>query len=222
MKIISWNIGNFIYAKCFPGRKHYCFHVPDMRKVSQMIKKENADIVFLQEIMNEDIDFVIQNFTEFRYNMKIRSDDRLSKSIFLSKYEIQEIHHTNSNDYIINDITFFPIHLNAFSPKKRYEQAKLLVKDLPSKKGVILGDTNFWIFKSNFISDRDKKSYNKILENHIDILKKLGHTCRIFLSLDKIFITKDLKHFDEKIVRHKISQIDHFMIVSNIENENKN
>ena len=40
MKIISWNIGNFIFAKYFPGRKHYCFHIPDMQKASEMIKKE--------------------------------------------------------------------------------------------------------------------------------------------------------------------------------------
>ena len=26
MKIISWNIGNFIFAKHFPDRKHYSFY----------------------------------------------------------------------------------------------------------------------------------------------------------------------------------------------------
>ncbi len=218
MKIISWNVGNFIFAKYFLGRKHYCFDVRDMKEVSEKIKKENPDTVFLQEIMNEDVAFVIQNFTELKYSMVIRSDERQSKSVFLSRHEIKEIVHTNSNDYIINGITFFPIHLNAFSPKKRYEQASILAKDLSEKNAVVLGDTNFWIFKNIFISKCDKKSYKKILENHVDILKKLGHTCKIFLSLDKIFVTKDIKVKNQKIVKHNIGWIDHYMIVAETDN----
>lgn len=221
MKIVSFNIGNFIFAKYLPGRQHYCFYNKNIGKVVSMIKNEDADIVFLQEVLGEkDKELIFDNFPEFKYRISINTNDRESSSLFLSKYEIQEIHHTYSNDYVINGITFFPIHLNAFSPKKRYEYASLFAKDLPGKKGVILGDTNFWIFNNYFLSSRDLKSYNKILDEHVDILKHLGYTCRIFLALDKIFTTKDIKTKNQKIVKHKIDLMDHYLISAEIENLN--
>jgi endonuclease/exonuclease/phosphatase family metal-dependent hydrolase len=220
MKIVSWNIGNFIWIKHFPGRKHYCFQSENITEVSDLIKKENADIVFLQEILQDDVNLIYNNFPEFEHKISISTIDRESKSIFLSKYKIQDIEHTNSHDYIINGITFFPVHLNAFSPKKRYEQASYLLKDLPNENGIILGDTNFWIFKNYFLSSKDRTSYDKLLHNHIDILKHLGHTCRIFLALDKIFTTKDIKTKNQKIVKHKIGHMDHYLISAEIENLN--
>ncbi len=219
MKIVSWNIGNFIFAKYLPSRQHYCFYNKNIKEVVEMVKNEDADMVFLQEVLGEkDKELIFNNFPEFKYRVSINTNDRESSSLFLSKYEIQEIHHTYSNDYIINGVTFFPIHLNAFSPKKRYEYSSLLTKDLPNEKGVILGDTNFWIFKNYFLFNRDKKSYLKILDNHIDILKNLGYTCRMFLALDKIFTTKDIKTKNQKILKHKIGFMDHYLISAEIEN----
>ena len=213
MKIVSWNIGNFIWLKHLPGRSHYAFQAENIDEVAELLKKEKADIVFLQEIMDgPDIELIIKNFPELPHFLKIKTGYRDSVSLFLSKYHIKEIHHTGSHDYIINGLTFFPVHLNAFSPKKRYAQANDLILDLPKEKGVILGDTNFWIFKKLFFSKRDKSSYIKIVNDHIDILKDLGASCRFFLSLDKVFITKDLTDFNSKIVKHKIGHIDHYMI----------
>lgn len=235
MKIISWNIGNFIYLKHLPGRQHYAFQIKDIEKVTKIIKKGNADVIFLQEIMSEDVDFVFSNFPEYDYKMIVRNDYRESVSLFLSKYTIQEVSHTNSSDYIINSITFFPIHLDAFSPSRRYNQVNLLLPDLPNKMGIILGDANFWILDNKYIksfskilfnilklsdiffSSRDKKSYNKILIDHTDVLNNMGSTCRMFLSLDKIFITKDLKSKNTKITKHKIGHIDHYMISTEID-----
>lgn len=186
-----------------------------------MIKDENADVVFFQEVLEEDAQLIFGNFPEYKYYTSIRTIDRESRSLFLSKYEIEEVNHANSNDYIINGVTFFPIHLNAFSPEKREKQVKLLSKDLPNQKGVILGDANFWIFKNHFLSSTDKKSYSNILKNHIDILKNLGHTSRMFLALDKIFTSKDIKSKNEKIVRHNMGFMDHYMISLEIENLNE-
>ena len=217
MKIISWNIGNFIWLKHLPGRSHYAFQSENVGEVSLLIKKENADVIFLQEIMDgKDVDLITESFSEFPHFLKIKTGDRISVSLFLSKYEIREIHHTNSNDYTINGLSFFPIHLNAFSPRKRFEQANKLILDLPKEKGVILGDTNFWILNKFFFSSRDKTSYSKIVADHTDILKKLGATCRFFLSLDKMFVTKDLDCKNTKIIKHKIGHIDHYMISSEV------
>ena len=217
MKIVSWNIGNFIWLKHLPGRSHYAFQTENINNVSNIIKKEDADIVFLQEVMEgKDIELLVNTFSEFPHFLKIRTGGRESVSLFLSKYEITEICHTNSNDYVINGITFFPIHLNAFSPRKRFEQASKLILDLPKEKGIILGDTNFWIFNKFFFSNRDKISYSKIVADHTDILKKLGATCRFFLSLDKMFVTKDLDCKNTKIIKHKIGHIDHYMISSEV------
>jgi len=213
MKIISWNIGNFIWLKHLPGKGHYAFQSGDIEEVATLLQKENADVIFLQEVpMGEDVDMLSLRFKDHPFMFSISAYDRDSVSLFLSRYPIEEVHHTNSNDYIINSVTFFPIHLNAFSPKSRYSHVQNLLPDLPKSRGIILGDTNFWILNGSFFSRRDKGSYKKIINNHIDILKNLGATCRFFLSLDKIFVTKDLSYSQAKITKHTIGHIDHYMI----------
>lgn len=220
MKIISWNIGNFIWAKHLPGRKHYAFHREDIDHVCDYIKAESADIVFLQEVDIADIDFIKSHFDEFKYSFVIQMKEELSASLFMSTYPIKDIKHSKSHDYVINGITFFPIHLYAFSPSIRKAQIKELLSDLPKQNGVILGDTNFWILQDIFLASEDKRTYREITKDHDDILKNLGSTCRIFLSLDKIFTTKDLTSSQEKIVKHRINHIDHFMITATIEKKN--
>lgn len=216
MKIVSFNIGNFVWILYTQRVEHYAFQRKDMHDVVSLVKNENADVVFLQEIAtHDDADLLRDQFSSFPYSLKIQTETH-ALSLFLSKYPIEEMHHTYSNDYLINGITFFPIHLYAFSSKVRSVQTDLLLPDLPEKNGVILGDTNFWIYKNFFFSKRDKKSYNKIIKTHTDCLKDLGETCRIKLSLDKIFITNDLKSFDSKVVKHSIGSIDHYLISTNI------
>lgn len=216
MKIISFNIGNFIWILYTQRAPHYAFQRKDTRAVVALVKNENADVVFLQEIAtHEDADMLRGEFSNFPYSLKIQTETH-ALSLFLSNYPIEEMHHTYSNDYKINNITFFPIHLYAFSSKLRSLQTNLLLPDLPEEKGVILGDTNFWIYKKLFFSKRDKNSYNEIIKKHTDCLMDLGETCRIKLSLDKIFITKDLEAQDVKIVKHKISSIDHYLISATI------
>lgn len=213
MKLVSWNIGNFIWAKHLPGRTHYSFYRGDTEAILELLNKEEADVIFLQEVLpGGDEEFLYGYFKNHPHHLTISTTDRLSVSLLISKFPIQEIHHTNSNDYVIEGITFFPIHLYAFAPDRRLTQTKNLLPDLPGKRGVIMGDTNFWILYDHFISKIDKKSYDLITEEHLDILKGLGPTCRVFLSLDKLFITKDLEYRNAKIVRHQIGQIDHYLI----------
>lgn len=219
MKVVSWNIGNFIWAKYLPGRKSYSFDRRDLGMVYEMIVKENPEVVFLQEVDREDVELLLQKFNFLPHSLIIESFDRESVSMFLSVYNITDIKQSKSHDYIINGITFFPIHLNAFSPEKRAKKVEELLLDLPSEKGVILGDTNFWIFKSHFIHALDKKSYKKICNGHRDILKDLGSTCRMYLALDKFFITHDILSSDEKITHHTVNHIDHYMISANIKSK---
>ncbi|QQR64548.1 hypothetical protein IPH92_03215 [Candidatus Kaiserbacteria bacterium] len=217
MKIVSFNIGNFIWIMYTKRALHYAFQRKDTNAVVALVKNENADVVFLQEIAtHEDADLLRDHFSVFPYSLKIQTETH-ALSLFLSNYPITEIHSTYSNDYEINGITFFPIHLHAFSSKVRSVQTNLLLPDLLREKGVILGDTNFWIYNDFFFSKRDRASYNEIIKNHTDCLKHLGATCRIQLSLDKIFITHDLKEKDVKIVKHKVGSIDHYLISATIE-----
>ena len=216
MKIVSFNIGNYIWVLYTQRAPHYAFQIKDTDAVVSLVNAENGDVVFLQEIAtHEDADNLREHFPSFPYSLKIQTEAH-AISLFLSKYPIEEIHHTHSNDYLINGITFFPIHLYAFSPKLRAVQTNLLLSDLPDKKGVILGDTNFWIYKGYFLSKRDKSSYNAIIQNHTDCLINLGETSRIKLSLDKIFITKDLTAIGPKIVKHKIGSIDHYLVSTTV------
>lgn len=101
-------------------------------------------------------------------------------------------------------------------------ETNLLISDLVEEKGVILGDTNFWIYNNFFFSKRDKTSYEAIIRNHTDCLKDLGATCRIKLSLDKIFITNDLQAKDAKIIKHRIGSIDHYLISVTISDSDLN
>ena len=43
----------------------------------------------------------------------------------------------------------------------------------------------------------------------------------MFLALDKIFTSKDIKSKNEKIVRHNMGFMDHYMISLEIENLNE-
>ena len=216
MKIVSFNIGNFVWVLYTKRAPHYAFQRKDTEEVVSIVTNENADVVFLQEIAtHEDADMLRKRFSSFPYTLKIQTETH-SLSLFLSRYPIEEMHHTYSNDYHINGITFFPIHLYAFSSKLRSVQTNLLLPDLPKEKGVILGDTNFWIYNNFFISDIDKVSYNKITKTYIDCLHHLGKTCRIKLSLDKIFITKDLQATGTHIIKHRIGSIDHYLITTTI------
>lgn len=216
MKIVSFNIGNFIWVLYTQRAPHYAFQRKDTDAVISLVKNENAEVVFLQEIAtHEDADTLRERFPEFAHSLKIQTETH-ALSLFLSMYPIEEIYHTYGNDYRINGITFFPIHLYAFSSKVRSTQTNLLLPDLPKEKGVILGDTNFWIYKNFFISKRDEASYNNITKVYTDCLQHLGETCRIYLSLDKIFITKDLYSQDAKIIKHRIGSIDHYLISTTI------
>lgn len=216
MKIVSFNIGNFVWVLYTQKAQHYAFQRKDTNAIVALVGAENADVVFLQEIAtHEDADLLRSHFSLFLYSLKIQTETH-ALSLFLSNYPITEIHHTYSNDYLINGITFFPIHLYAFSSKVRSVQTNLLLPDLPEEKGVILGDTNFWIYNNFFFSKRDKMSYNEIIKKHTDCLRHLGETCRIKLSLDKIFITHDLQAKGAKIVKHKIGSIDHYLISATI------
>ncbi len=222
MKIVSFNIGNFVWVLYTQRAQHYAFQRKDADAVVNLVTNENADVVFLQEIAtHEDADMLKEMFPSFPYSLKIQTETH-ALSLFLSRYPVEEVHHTYSNDYHINGVTFFPIHLYAFSSKVRSVQTNLLLPDLPKEKGVILGDTNFWIYKDFFFSKRDKASYNRITKTYTDCLRHLGETCRIKLSLDKIFITKDLQATDSKIVKHRIGSIDHYLITTTISTqENK-
>ncbi len=216
MKIVSFNIGNFIWILYTQRAPHYAFQRKDTNAIVSLVKAENANVLFLQEIAtHEDADMLRGHFDSFPYSLKIQTETH-ALSLFLSKYPVEEVRHTYSNDYHINGITFFPIHLYAFSSKVRSVQTSLLLPDLPKEKGVILGDTNFWIYKNFFVSKRDKASYGKITKTYIDCLHQLGETCRIKLSLDKIFITKDLHATETKIVKHRIGSVDHYLITTTI------
>lgn len=221
MKIISWNIGSFIWLKYFPSRKHQCFQLENLDKVSQAIKKENADIIFLQELMAEDIEKVINTFPEFTYFKIIDVENRISKILILSKYEPVEVKHAINSYFIINNINFLPIHLDAFSPQRRLLEVKSLLKDFTNQKSIILGDSNLWVFNKYFFSSLDKKSYNLFLESLVDIFRYSKHTTKMLLSLDKVFISKDIKSKNEKIVKNKIDHMDHHMISFEILYENK-
>lgn len=216
MKIVSFNIGNFVWVLYTKRAPHYAFQRKDTDSIVSLVTAENADVIFLQEIAtHEDADMLRDKFPELKHSLKIQTETH-ALSLFLSRHPVEEVHHTYSNDYHINGVTFFPVHLYAFSSKVRSVQTNLLLPDLPKEKGVILGDTNFWIYKDFFISKRDKASYNKITKTYTDCLSHLGETCRIKLSLDKIFITKDLQASGTHIVKHRIGSIDHYLISTTI------
>ena len=131
MKIVSFNIGNFVWVLYTQRAPHYAFQRKDTDAVVALVKKENADVVFLQEIATHvDADMLRENFSNFPYSLKIQTETH-ALSLFLSSYPIEEVHHTYSNDYHINGVTFFPIHLYAFSSKVRCVQTNLLLPDLP-------------------------------------------------------------------------------------------
>jgi hypothetical protein len=162
-----------------------------------------------------DAEAIFSNFPEFKYTQILNLKDRLSQPIIMSKFEINQ-DQIKPNVYNINNIQFNPIHLNAYSPKKRYTQVRQVIKSIENNKFIILGDTNFWLFKNYFLSNKDKLSYSMLTENMIDISKHIGLTMRTHMSPDKVFISRDLQCESVKVVKHHIGLIDHYMLIAQV------
>ena len=83
MKIISWNV-NSVRAR--------------LENINQYIKETNPDIIFLQEIKTQEVNFPKENFKELGYNSYVHGQKSYNGVAFLSKLNIDEFKTDFIND----------------------------------------------------------------------------------------------------------------------------
>lgn len=226
MKILTWNLGLFFYYKYY---KHFNFTLNGVDVLNEYfqiqyidfviayLKKEQADICFLQELYSKDeCDLLRAGLMGIYSYSEIISTQYHNHSILVlskSKITTREILATEFSYVESFGKNFIPIHLNSFSPKKRFLQIHKLLESSYGKIDFIIGDTNFWSYNNIFLTKNDKKSYRKLLEQFIDVGSYTKITSKMGLNLDRIFLSKDEKIISVNCPHISQKGMDHFPLV---------
>lgn len=200
-RIMSWNIGSFVFLKFgkyfggITGNQHEYFQ-PNLNGdlVSDTIKNINPDFLYLQEFwFTEDAD-KIDSLREYPHRIFLDMWYRKSGAMIASKKPFSQklIHDFHIITY--QNLTIIPIHLNSFNFSKRLKEIEKLHEILSATAHpiILLGDTNIWSRKNKFLFLKDKLGYLKLTELLIDASKNIISTCFFGFGLDKIFVSKDV------------------------------
>ena len=161
MKIISWNV-NSVRAR--------------LENILAYIKESSPDILFLQEIKTEEVNFPKESFQTLGYNSYVFGQKSYNGVAFLSKYEISNI--------------------NFNSIKDKLKQSRIITGEvkLKNKKIKLI---NIYVPNGNPI-DTPKYEYKKTwLESFIKFIKNdLKKNSNIIISGDFNIIPEEMDVYD--------------------------
>ncbi len=161
MKIISWNV-NSVRAR--------------LENILAYIKESSPDILFLQEIKTEEVNFPKESFQTLGYNSYVFGQKSYNGVAFLSKYEISNI--------------------NLNSIKDKLKQSRIITGEvkLKNKKIKLI---NIYVPNGNPI-DTPKYEYKKTwLESFIKFIKNdLKKNSNIIISGDFNIIPEEMDVYD--------------------------
>ena len=163
MKIVSWNV-NSVRAR--------------LENINQYIKETNPDIVFLQEIKTQEVNFPKDNFKKLGYNSYVHGQKSYNGVAFLSKVKIEEF----KTDLIKDELKQSRITTGTIFLKKK--KIKLI---------------NIYVPNGNPV-DTEKYEYKlKWLNLFIDKIKKLIlRESNIIISGDFNIIPEEMDVYDFK------------------------
>ena len=145
MKIVSWNV-NSVRAR--------------IENILNYIKDTNPDILFLQEIKTENINFPSEAFKENGYNSYVFGQKSYNGVAFLSKFKITNV----KNDLIKDKLKQSIIITGEILVNKK--KIKLINIYVPNGNPV---DTEKYEYKKNWLN-LFNKNIKKILKNHSNII----------------------------------------------------
>ena len=163
MKIVSWNV-NSVRAR--------------IENITNYIKNENPDILFLQEIKTQNENFPADTFKECGYHSYVFGQKSYNGVAFLSKNKIENI----KNNFI----------------KDKLKQSRVIVGEIIHKKKKITL-INIYVPNGNPV-DSEKYEYKK---NWLDtfnklIKKELSLNANIIISGDFNVIPEEIDVYDSK------------------------
>ena len=163
MKIVSWNV-NSVRAR--------------LDNILEYIKNDKPDVIFLQEIKTENINFPSEEFKKMGYESFVFGQKRYNGVAFLSKIKIENI------------------NLNFI--KDELKQSRIITGDIILKKKKIKL-INIYVPNGNPI-DTDKYEYKKKwLDKFLKSIKKtLSTETNIIISGDFNIIPDEIDVYDHK------------------------
>ena len=145
MKIISWNV-NSVRAR--------------LENINQYIKETNPDIIFLQEIKTQEVNFPKENFKELGYNSYVHGQKSYNGVAFLSKLNIDEF----KTDFINDELKQSRIITGTILLKKK--KIKLINIYVPNGNPV---DTEKYEYKLKWL-DLFMSKIKKLISNEKNII----------------------------------------------------
>ncbi len=219
MKIISFNIGSFVWVKYFFKSKQNYFQIENLTPVSNLISKEDPDLILLFEIWEQEhLEKIKNKFSTYKYSYILNTWYKSSSAIILSKNHIDK---KSKNIFYSNGFYFVPTHLFSFSATERLNQVLNIKEEIKEilpilKNFIIIGDTNFWSFGRFIFFRNDRLAISDLLESFSLASKSILYFSKMFLNLDKVFLSNDIEKFNTKIIKHNISYMDHYALMCDI------
>ena len=163
MKIISWNV-NSVRAR--------------IENILNYIKDSKPDILFLQEIKTQNVNFPSETFKEYGYNSYVFGQKSYNGVAFLSKLKIQNI----KTDFFNDKLKQSRIITGEFDLNKK--KIKLINIYVPNGNPV---DTEKYEYKKNWLTSFIKK-----------IRKELTINSNLIISGDFNIIPEEIDVYDYK------------------------
>ncbi|MDB5260033.1 MAG: hypothetical protein JWN37_264 [Candidatus Nomurabacteria bacterium] len=222
MRVLTWNIASIIIFKFLRFIKHngknidhWAFH-PFINAdfVSKLIGNINPDIIFLQEFQFKEDAESINGLIEYPYKTFILTSlPHNTYTLIASKQPFVIETHNGITLIKYENIIYIPIHLHAFSSRKRSQELiNILGLFSEGERYVIIGDANMASRGSKYIFSKDRKSYKKILSKLNDITSNIKSTTIFLLSLDKVFVSKDINIKHVERLKERGKYMDHYPV----------
>lgn len=198
--------------------------------ITSIIENNNPDVIIVQEVAsNKDFEHLRQLLDNYPHSYLYQSYHHTHNKVIFSK-EIFKYHTAIIEKHTVPYISYdnwtiiIPIHLSAFSPKKRYEQIQRIIRLIDQqwrKKYILAGDFNIWHIKNYFLSLKDKKSYTILSSRYQDCGKDAWTTSIIWAKFDKIFCSHWAHIVSSKVIYERGTYMDHYPLISELEFSDK-
>ncbi len=163
MKIISWNV-NSVRAR--------------IDNILDYIKKNNPDILFLQEIKTQEENFPYETFKKIGYDSHVYGQKSYNGVAIISKIKVENI----NKDFIRDDLKQSRIITGEIEIKKK----KIVLINIYAPNGNPI-ETEKYDYKKNW--------FNKFI---INIKKKLSNNSNILIAGDFNIIPEEIDVYDFK------------------------
>ncbi len=224
MRILTWNIGCFIFLKYKNLHKGIIDHSLEYFQpklngnfVSGVIGDTGADVIFLQEFWQSEHVEMISSLKQYPYLFFMDMWYRKSGALIASKFPFTHKIEDDVTSIECEGYKIFPVHLNSyFSNERLRESNSIICRIQKDEKTIILGDFNIWSWGNFFPCRQDRKIYlnfKSVLHDASVGLK----TTFLRTGLDKIFVSQNMVVQRCEVLGTRGICMDHYPLCVDIE-----